>query len=56
MKEKPRSLEVNKLPGKVGYHLLLGQEHIWFDQSPQKLADELKDWVTFFFERIQARA
>ena len=52
MQEKPRPLEVHKLPGKDGYQLILGPDHIWFGQSPDELAEELKEWVTFYFNEF----
>jgi hypothetical protein len=53
MLEKPRTLEVHRLPGKGGYQLILGQEHIWFRESPDELLEGLKDWIEYFFDELK---
>src|SRR5262249_9111496 len=53
MRAKPRSLDVNKLPGKDGYHLVVDRDYIWFGQSPADLAEELKKWAKFYFDELK---
>jgi len=52
MAEKPRSLEVRKLPPGQGYHLILGKDHLWFATSPDELARALETWLDYFLTEL----
>jgi hypothetical protein len=53
LREKPTEVELVKLPRGEGYHLVVGGKELWFDQTPERLVEELKRWVLYYFLEFQ---